>query len=122
MKSVPNSHGELDRITDCAAEIAPVDCEKFASRSTSLDEPWFEVRRIDHLPETLAGEPLPPPPKMSPGLGKHAERERIAVIAKTASTTRKFRMSSISFEFFTAIFSGTRPGLPGTDWMAGSLV
>src|ERR1700746_138958 len=98
MKSVPKSQGELVRITDCAAEIAPVDCEKLASRSTLLLDPWFDVRRIDHLPDTLAGEPPPPPPKMSPGLGKHAERDAMAAITATASTTRKFRIRLISFE------------------------
>src|SRR6266481_1973049 len=97
MKSVPKSHGELERITDCAAEIAPVDCEKLASRSPSLLEPLFDVRMIDHLPDTLAGEPPPPPPNMSPGLGKHAAREATAAITATASTARKFRMRSIFF-------------------------
>jgi len=77
--------------------MAPVDCEMFASRSTSPDEPWLEVRRIDHLPDTLAGEPPPPPPKMSPALGKHAERDTAAAIATTANTARIFRMKSVSF-------------------------
>src|ERR1700721_907112 len=96
MKFVPKSQGELERITDCAAEIAFADCEKFASRSTSLLDPWFDESMIDHLPDTLAGKPLPPPPKMSPALGKHPERDAIAAIAATARTTRKFRMRLIS--------------------------
>src|SRR5215472_8851021 len=104
MKSVPNSHGELVRITDCAAEISPVDCEKFASTSTLLLDPWFEVRSIDHLPDTLAGEPPPPPPKMSPGLGIHDERDAAAAIAATASTARKFRIRTISFFERSVIF------------------
>ena len=99
IKSVPNSHGEFDRITACAAEIAPVDCEKFASRSTSLVEPWLDVSMMDHLPDTLAGEPLPPSPKILPTFGKHAERDTAAAIATTNNTARIFRMKSISFEF-----------------------
>src|ERR1700751_5904631 len=118
MKSVPKSHGELERITDCAADIAPVDCEKFASRSTSLLEPWLAVRMIDHFPDTLAGEPPPPPPKMSPGLGKHAEREATAAITVTASTARKFRMRSLSFEL-SVIFLA-RDQHFGTGLMAGA--
>ena len=121
MKSVPKSQGELERITDCIAEIAPVDCEKLASTSTLLLDPWFDVRRIDHLPETLAGEPPPPPPpKMSPGLGMHAEREATAAIAATASTARKFRMRSISFEL-SVIFLA-RDQHSGAGLIAGSLI
>ena len=118
MKSVPKSQGELERITDCAAEMAPADCEKFASRSTSLLEPWFDERRNDHLPETLAGEPPPPPPKMSPGLGMHAERDAMAAITATASTTRKFRMRLISFELSVIVLA--RDQHFGTGLMAGA--
>jgi hypothetical protein len=54
---------------------------------------------VDHLPETVAGDPPPPPPMMSPRLGKQAERRDREEIAKTVRNVRFIRIGSISFRF-----------------------